>query len=104
MTPAERITALELEFERLVERQTVLHGLLQGGNLDSWLSTKRIGTRDYTLVIDSAAGEARQGATAMATIIKTLAALSVDEPALPVADPLQKIKDELEEKRSQRAG
>lgn len=100
MTPAERIKALELEFDRLVERQGVLHGLLAGGDLDMWLSTKRIGVRDYTLVIDSAAGEARQGATAMATIIKTLAALGVEAPEVPVADPL----DEIRRKREQKTG
>lgn len=98
MTPAERITALELEFDRLVERQAVLHALLADGNLDAWLSTKRIGTRDYTLVIDTAVGESRQGATAMATIVKTLAALKPDAPEVAVVDPLSKMEGQAKER------
>ena len=97
-----RIKALELEYERLVERQGVLHRLLAGGDLDLWLSTKRIGTRDYTLVIDTAVGESRQGATAMATIVKTLASLAVDAPAIPVEDPLQKMREERAARKAQR--
>ena len=103
MTPEQRIEALELEFDRLVERQGVLHNLLDGGDLDRWLSTKRIGTRDYTLVIDTAVGEARQGALAMATIVKTLAALAPAEPERVAMDPLKKIQDDLEAKRAERA-
>lgn len=103
MNQAEKIAALEVEYERLVERQTVLHELLEGGNLDRWLSTKRIGTRDYTLVIDSAATEARQGATAMAGILKALTALAGGEAELPAADPLQKMADDLAARRAKKA-
>ncbi len=104
MNHEQKIEALEREFERLVERQTVLHELLADGNLDVWLSTKRIGTRDYTLVIDSAAGEARQGATAMATILRTLAQLKGTEASNSMApDPLAKMEDELAAKRATKA-
>lgn len=101
MSPEDRVAALQVEFARLVERQGTLHRLLEGGDLDLWLSTKRIGARDYTLVIDTAVGEARQGATAMATIAKTLDALESDAPAIPVEDPLQKMREERAARKAQ---
>lgn len=105
MTPAERKAALELEFERLKARQDNLDRMLQGRE-DAWADIRPMVPDGVELVIDKLVTEARQGATAMATIAKTLAQLG-DESAQEVpADPLAamaKSRDELAAKRAFKA-
>lgn len=89
MNQQQRIQALELEFERLKERQDLLDRTLQG-EPDVWISILHKMPADVAEVtIDKAVAEARQGALAMVTIVRTLASL-VDEKASDqeTVDPL----------------
>lgn len=91
MTPADRVAALELEFDRLKERADYLDRSLQG-HPDAWLEiVARMPPTVAEVVVDRMLSEARQGALAMATIAKTLAGLKVEEAAPAVADPLDMI-------------
>lgn len=102
MTPAERIQALQTEFERLKEHADHLNRMLQGRE-DAWADIRVMIPNGTELVIDKLVGEARQNAAAMATIAKTLAALGDAEEKAPEVDPLADIqkrqKDELAERR-----
>lgn len=89
MTPAERRAALELEFDRLKRRQDKLERTLQG-EPDAWLDiVARMPSDVAEVTVDKVVAEARQGALAMATIVKTLDGTAVkdDAPAAPVKDP-----------------
>jgi hypothetical protein len=100
VTPAERIAALELELDRLKERQDWLDKTLQGDPA-AWVHLiELLPPTVAEITLDKAVGEARQGALAMATIIKTLAQVSSGESEIPQADPLQRIKDEVAVKRA----
>lgn len=104
MTPAERIQALELEFERLKERADHLNRTLQG-DPDAWISIiERLPDHVAEVTLDKPVAEARQNALAMATIVKTLVQLGEEAPATPEADPLaviqQKSEDELAARRA----
>ncbi len=97
MTPAERVAALELEFVRLKERADYLDRSLQG-HPDAWLEiVARMPPTVAEVVVDRVLSEARQGALAMATIAKTLAAIKVEEKGAAVADPLDEIKKKRED-------
>jgi len=106
VTPAERIQALQTEFDRLKERADYLDRMLQG-NEDAWAGIRALIPDGVELVIDKLVGEARQNATAMATIAKTLVVLGDSEQKAPDVDPLQflkeKHKDELAERRAKQA-
>lgn len=102
MTPGERKAALELEFERLKQRQDYLDRMLQGHS-DTWAGIQNLVPDGVELVIDKMVTEARQGALAMATVAKTLAQLGENAPAAEEVDPLQKIQDELAAKRLSKA-
>lgn len=94
MTPADRIKALETEFDRLKERQDWLDKTLQGDPA-AWIQiVERLPDHVAEVTVDKAVAESRQGALAMATVAKTLAALTGEqEPARAVAvDPLEEIK------------
>lgn len=99
--PDERVAALKVEFARLRERQDYLDRMLQG-HPDTWAGLQHMIPSGTELVIDKAVGEARQGALAMATVAKTLAALEGEAPAVPVEDPLQKIRDAREARKKAR--
>lgn len=106
MTPAERKAALELEFDRLKARQDNLDRMLQGRE-DTWAEIRLMIPDGVELVIDKLVTEARQGATAMASIAKALASLSGDDsvkeaPADPLA-ALTKVRDEVAAKRAAKA-
>jgi len=102
MTPGERKAALELEFERLKQRQDYLDRMLQG-HPDTWAGIQNLVPDGVELVIDKMVTEARQGALAMATVAKTLAQLGENAPVAEEVDPLQKIQDELAAKRLSKA-
>jgi hypothetical protein len=98
MTPAERIAALELELDRLKERQDWLDKTLQGDPA-AWIQIiERLPDHVGEVTVDKAVSEARQGALAMATITKTLAQLGESLPAVPVADPVDKLARKRAEK------
>lgn len=100
MTPEERVKALETEFERLKERQDALDRTLQG-HPDVWIGLQRMVPSGTELVIDKAVSEARQGATAMAGILKTLTALTAGEREVPQDDPLARMQqDQLAQRRA----
>lgn len=96
MTPDERRKALETEFERLKERADWLDRMHQG-HPDAWAGIQALIPDGTELVIDKLVTEARQNATAMATIAKTLAALGEEKPEAK-ANPL----DEIARKRKER--
>jgi hypothetical protein len=101
VTPAERKTALQEEFNRLKERADILDGLLQG-RPDMWVNIKTIlenAKHIGSIELDKAVAEARQTALAMATIAKTLDALGDVQVEVPAADPLEKMEDELAQRR-----
>lgn len=99
MTPAERRQALELEFVRLKERQDHLDATLQGDPA-AWIRiVERMPDSVGEVTLDKAVAEARQGALAMATILKTLDGTAVAEaPAGPVTSPADEIKAARERK------
>lgn len=108
MTPAERIAALELEYERLKERADRIDRYLQG-DPDAWLTIKTIlenARHIGSIELDKAVAEGRQTALAMATVLKTLQALGAVEKEAPAADPLaqmeKKAEDELAARRDRR--
>jgi hypothetical protein len=79
MTPAERRAALELEFTRLKARQDQLALVLEGDPA-AWLTiVERMPDSVGEVTLDKAVAEARQGALAMATIVKTLDGTAVKE-------------------------
>jgi hypothetical protein len=88
VTPAERRAALELEYDRLKERQDQL-ALVLAGDPAAWLRiVERMPDSVGEVTLDKAVAEARQGALAMATIVKTLdGAAKEDAPAVKAADP-----------------
>ena len=104
VTPAERRQALELEFIRLKERQDHLDATLQGDPA-AWIRiVERMPDSVGEVTLDKAVAEARQGALAMATILKTLDGTAVaDAPASPVASPADEIKKRREEKLAEAA-
>lgn len=103
MTPAQRVTALQVELERLKERQDHLDRVLQGDPV-AWVSIIEL-LPDHVaeVTLDKAVSEARQGALAMTTIVKTLAQLSDEAPAATTKDPLQQMEDEVKRKRDARS-
>lgn len=103
MTPADRIADLELEFERLKQRQDYLDRMLQG-HPETWAGIQALIPSGTEVVIDKMVTEARQGALAMATVAKTLAQLGAGEAEKPAeVDPLQKMADELSARRQKKA-
>jgi hypothetical protein len=91
VTPAQRIAALELEFERLKQRADHLDRVLQG-DPDAWVHLiELLPAHVAEVTLDKAVAEARQGALAMATIVKTLAGLTAEEGQVPQADPLDQL-------------
>lgn len=102
LTPAQRIAALQLEFERLKQRADYIDRMLQG-HPDSWCEIKAMIPDGSEVVIDKLVGEGRQTATAMASIAKTLTALGDGEVEVPEADPLQKMQDEVAARRAKKA-
>jgi hypothetical protein len=99
MTPAERRAALELEFVRLQQRQDHLDATLQGDPA-AWIQiVERLPDSVGEVTLDKAVGEARQGALAMATIIKTLDGTAVaDAPTGPVSTPADEVRAARERK------
>jgi hypothetical protein len=99
MTPAERRAALELEFSRLKERQDHLDAVLQGDPA-AWIRiVERMPDSVGEVTLDKAVAEARQGALAMASILKTLDGTALaDAPAAAVASPADEIKAARERK------
>ncbi len=87
MTPAERRAALEREFDRLAERQDRIHATLSGDPA-AWLGVQqRMGSEVAEVTLDKAVAEGRQGALAMASILKTLDGTAPAEaPATPGGD------------------
>lgn len=104
MTPAERRAALELEFARLKERQDHLDATLQGDPA-AWIQiVERMPDSVGEVTLDKAVAEARQGALAMASILKTLDGTAVaDAPAAPVVDPADEIRAARERKLKEAA-
>lgn len=103
MTPAERRAALELEFERLKRRQDELERVLSG-EPDAWLAiVERMPDSVGEVTLDRAVGEARQGALAMASILKALESGQEAAPAAPVANPADEIKKRRETKLKEAA-
>jgi superfamily I DNA/RNA helicase len=103
MKPSERRAALELEFARLKRRQDELERVLQG-EPDAWIQiVERMPDSVGEVTLDKAVAEARQGALAMATILKTLEAGQEAAPAAPVASPADEIKKRREDKLKEAA-
>jgi hypothetical protein len=105
MTPTERRQALELEFTRLKERQDHLDAVLQGDPA-AWIRiVERMPDSVGEVTLDKAVGEARQGALAMATILKTLEATAAasDAPAASDGNPADEVKRRREEKLKEAA-
>ena len=102
MTPTDRRAALELEFERLKQRADYLDRMLQG-HPETWAGIQTLIPQGVEVVIDKMVSEARQTASTMATILRTLDGTKQVETQVPIADPLQKIKDELAAKRAQKS-
>lgn len=102
-TQAERIEALMVEFDRLKERQDHLDRVLQG-DPSAWVQIiERLPDHVAEVTLDKPVGEARQGALAMTAIVKTLATLIDEGTAVPDADPLAKLEDEVARKRAAKA-
>ncbi len=97
MTPAERRAALEREFDRLAERQDRIHATLSGDPA-AWLGVQqRMGSEVAEVTLDKPVDAARQGALAMASILKTLDGTATAEaPAGPDKSP----SDEVAKKRA----
>jgi hypothetical protein len=98
VTPAERRAALELEFIRLKERQDHLDAVLQGDPA-AWIGiVERMPDSVGEVTVDKPVAEARQGALAMASILKTLDGTAQPEEkggqAEDPADALQKRREE----------
>lgn len=104
MTPGERRAALELEFARLKRRQDELERVLSG-DADAWLSiVERMPDSVGEVTLDKAVGEARQGALAMASILKTLDGTEKAEaPAAPASTPADEMKKRREAKLKEAA-
>lgn len=102
MTPTDRRLALELEFERLKQRADYLDRMLQG-HPESWTGIQALIPDGTELVIDKMVSEARQTASTMATILRTLDGTKPAETPVPVADPLQAIKDDLAARRNRKS-
>lgn len=105
MTPAERRAALELEFERLKRRQDELERVL-AGEPDAWIRiVERMPDSVGEVTLDKGVAEARQGALAMATIVKTLDGTAVRDGAVPASgeDPADEIKKRREDKQEKAA-
>jgi hypothetical protein len=104
MTPAERIAALQVEFDRLKERQDWLDKTMQG-DADAWIHIiERLPDHVAEVTVDKVVSELRQGALAMATIVKTLASLGETTPAVPAADPADRLAQRRAEKLARVAG
>lgn len=104
MTPEDRRAALELEYDRLKRRADQINAYLSG-DPDAWASIKVIlenAKHIGSIEMDKAVAEGRQVALAMATVLKTLTAITETKPEAPTADPLQKMEDELAERRAQK--
>jgi superfamily I DNA/RNA helicase len=103
VTPAERRAALELEFVRLKERQDHLDAVLQGDPA-AWIRiVERMPDSVGEVTLDKAVAEARQGALAMATILKTLEAGQEEAAAVPAASPADEIRAARERKLKEAA-
>jgi hypothetical protein len=104
MTPAERRAALELEFVRLKYRQDQLE-LVLSGDAAAWLRiVERMPDSVGEVTLDRAVAEARQGALAMASIVKTLDGTAVPEEQLGRAeDPADALRKKREQKRREAA-
>lgn len=105
MTPEERRKALELEFDRLKARQDYLDRALTG-DPDIWLGIiERMPPTVAEVTVDKAVAEARQGALAMATIVKTLDGATAGGNAVPTSgqDPADEIRERREEKQKKAA-
>lgn len=102
-TQADRIEALKVEFDRLKGRQDYLDRMLQG-HPETWAGIQHLIPHGTEVVIDKMVTEARQGALAMATVAKTLDALTAkDDAPAETVDPLKKMEDELAKKRASKA-
>jgi hypothetical protein len=101
VTPADRRLALELEFERLKQRADYLDRMLHG-HPETWAGIQALIPDGTEVIIDKMVSEARQTASTMATILRTLDGSKPVEAPVPVADPLQAIKDDLAARRNRK--
>ena len=105
MNASDRRAALELEFTRLKERQDHLDALLQGDPA-AWIKiVERMPDSVGEVTLDKAVAEARQGALAMATIVKTLDGTAVKDqaPAVPAKTPADEVREARERKQREAA-
>lgn len=102
-TQEEKIAALQVEFDRLKDRQDRVHATILG-DPDAWIELKDLfPDHAVEVVIDKVVAEARQGATAMATIARTLHSILGQAAGVPADDPLAKMEeDELAARRRDR--
>lgn len=99
---AERIKALELEFERLKQRADYIDRVLQG-DPDVWVHINEILPQHIgSIELDKPVAEGRQTALAMATVLKTLASLGEEAPDKPEEDPLRAIQKKAEDELAAR--
>lgn len=90
------------EAVRIVERLDNLDRSLRG-DADAWLDiVTRMPETVAEVTVDKLLGEVRQQGLALATVLKTLAALTGDEAAVPtpVVDTADEVKKRREEKRA----
>jgi hypothetical protein len=98
VTPAERITALQVEAERIKARLDTLDNILAGSE-DEWLGIQQSLNSDVaTVTINAPLAEARQQALALATITKTLATLVDESAGQASGDPTDEFTTRREEK------
>jgi hypothetical protein len=104
VTPADRVAALESEFERLKERADKLDRILAGSE-DEWLGIQeKLGGTVAEVTINAPLAEARQTALAMATINKTLESLGVgQEASTATEDPADALARRRKEKQEEAA-
>jgi hypothetical protein len=97
---AARILALETEAQRLKDRLDILNRQIEG-DVDAWWQiTTNMPGDVATVEVRPVLAEARQYALALATVAKTLDALSdaEQEPAKPAADAADEVKKRREQK------
>lgn len=107
-TRTERLAWLEVEAERIKERLDRLDRDLQG-HPDAWLEIQlRMPPTVAEVMVDKLLSEARQQATTLATVVKTIEALSgegeQEKPQSREDDLVQRRKDREAERAKKAAG
>lgn len=97
VTPAERKSALELEFVRLKQRADWIDRQLQGHG-DAWAHIIEVLPQHIGVVeLDKVVAEGRATSLAMSSIAKTLSQLGGEEVQVSQEDPIERMERQKEE-------